>query len=210
MTEGDIFIAKNGKIELIKRNGRWANFSYQSFLNVMERYKNTENIDKQILMEVFSSAIDVSLSHCGGIIAIVKDGMELKVKEETILSECDNLFVSKNDDELREELNKSGEKNYNIEKRLYKRNIIKNLLNGKKLFIDIDRKLRAELIGLDGATIIQKDGSVVAFGAIIQNEKGSTGGGRGAAAKFLSDYSGFAIKISTDGYMDKKLKYYIK
>ena len=92
--------------------------------------------------------------------------------------------------------------------------MIKNLLKDKKKFIDIDRKLRAELIGLDGATIIQKDGSIVAFGAIIQNEKGSTGGGRGAAAKLLSDYNGFAIKISTDGYIevyvDKELKYYIK
>ena len=221
LTGGDIFIAKNGKIDLIKRNGRWANFSYQSFLNVMERYNNTEDIDKQILMEVFSSAIDVSLSHCGGIIAIVKDGMELKNSEmeskdaekENILSECDNLLVSKNDDELKDALSKK-ENEYNINKRLYKRNMIKNLLNGKKLFINIDRKLRAELIGLDGATIIQKDGSVVAFGAIIQNEKGSTGGGRGAAAKLLSRYGGFAIKISTDGYievfMNRELKYYIK
>ncbi len=165
-------------------------------------------------MEVFSTAIDVSLSHCGGIIAIVENGKELKVKEETILSECDNLLVSKNDEELRSEFKKRGEKEYNINKRLYKRNIIKNLLNDEKLFINIDRKLRAELIGLDGATIIQKNGLVVAFGAIIQNEKGSTGGGRGAATKLLSSYGGFAIKISTDGYievyMDKELKYYIK
>ena len=78
---GDIFIAKNGRIELIKRNGRWANFGYQSFLNAMKRSKNTRDINDQLLMEVFSSAIDVSLSHCGGIIAIVKNGMELKVKE---------------------------------------------------------------------------------------------------------------------------------
>ncbi len=44
LTGGDIFIARNGKIELIKRNGRWANFGYRSFLNVMERYKNTKEI----------------------------------------------------------------------------------------------------------------------------------------------------------------------
>lgn len=67
---------------------------------------------------------------------------------------------------------------------------------------------------MDGATIIQKDGKVVSFGAIIENEKGSSGGGRGAATRRLSDYGGLAIKISTDGYievyMDKELKYFIK
>ena len=66
----------------------------------------------------------------------------------------------------------------------------------------MDRKLRCELAGLDGATIIDKDGNVIAIGAIIQNEAGSSGGGRGAAAKKLSSFGGFSIKISTDGYIE--------
>lgn len=41
-----------------------------------------------------------------------------------------------------------------------------------------------------------------AFGAIIQNNSGSSGGGRGAAASRLSDFDGFATKISTDGYIE--------
>lgn len=40
-----------------------------------------------------------------------------------------------------------------------------------------------------------------AHAAIIKNDSGSTGGGRGAASKKLSDY-GFSIKISTDGYIE--------
>lgn len=39
------------------------------------------------------------------------------------------------------------------------------------------------------------------FGAIIKNNSGSSGGGRGAAAKKLSQF-GFAVKISTDGYIE--------
>ena len=74
-------------------------------------------------------------------------------------------------------------------------------LVNKKNFIQIDRKLRNELIALDGACIIDQTGRVISFGAIIRNEKGSSEGGRGAAAKSLSQF-GMAVKISTDGYIE--------
>ena len=54
---------------------------------------------------------------------------------------------------------------------------------------------------MDGATILDENGYVISFGAIIQNDSGSSGGGRGAAARKLS-YYGLAIKISTDGYIE--------
>lgn len=69
-------------------------------------------------------------------------------------------------------------------------------------FQELDRKLRCELIALDGACIIDAlQGTIYSFGAIIQNDSGSATGGRSAAAKKLSRY-GAAIKISTDGYID--------
>ena len=75
-------------------------------------------------------------------------------------------------------------------------NLIK-IIGGRK-FQELDRKLRLELMGIDGATIIDHDGTILAVGAIIKIEAGSTGGGRLAAAKMLSNY-GVAIKISNDG-----------
>ena len=74
-------------------------------------------------------------------------------------------------------------------------------LTGGKVFQKLDRKLRGELIAMDGACILNHAGEVYSFGAIIQNDSGSTGGGRGAAAKKLSTY-GMAVKISTDGYIE--------
>ena len=54
---------------------------------------------------------------------------------------------------------------------------------------------------MDGATIIDFDGTIVAVGAILKIEAGSTGGGgRLAATKGLSKY-GVSIKISQDGIM---------
>lgn len=96
-----------------------------------------------------------------------------------------------------------------IRKRLSKRFVIKSLINkdGELLkFTKIDRKLRTELIGMDGATIVDNNGNVISFGAIITNEAGSSGGGRGSAAKRLSNYDGYSIKISTDGYIELYIK----
>lgn len=215
LTGGDIMIARNCTVELIKINGQWANFSYTSFINSMSRYSNTKNIDERLLKNVFATALDVSLSHSGGIIAIVNNGGKILDKNYcSILSDCDNLSNNLSNNEIEEILKLNGEKELSIKKRIQKRNVMMSLLNGNTDFSQIDRKLRCELAGLDGATIIEKSGRVICFGAIIQNDKGSSGGGRGAAAKKLSDYGGLAIKISTDGYIevyiDKDIKYYIK
>ncbi|MBQ8444301.1 MAG: diadenylate cyclase, partial [Clostridia bacterium] len=84
---------------------------------------------------------------------------------------------------------------------------LRKIVNGKP-FHELSRRLRQELVSMDGATIIDSDGSIIAVGAIIKIEAGSEGGGRLAAATTLSKY-GIAIKISQDGimkafYPDKK------
>ena len=53
-------------------------------------------------------------------------------------------------------------------------------------------------MSVDGATVIDNDGDVVAVGAIILIEDGSFSGGRLAAAKTLSKH-GVSLKISEDG-----------
>ena len=62
--------------------------------------------------------------------------------------------------------------------------------------------------GIDGATLLNREGGVISFGAIIsikiekdlngEPESTITGGGRTAASKQLSKY-GIGIKISEDG-----------
>ena len=70
-------------------------------------------------------------------------------------------------------------------------------MNGKK-FHELDRTLRQELAAIDGATVVNHEGTVVAVGAILKIEGGSTGGGRTAAAKQLA-MLGLGVKISQDG-----------
>jgi len=69
---------------------------------------------------------------------------------------------------------------------------------GNKPFQNLDRRLRQELVAIDGATLIDYQGKVLAVGAILQIPGGSAGGGRLAAAKALSSL-GVGIKVSQDG-----------
>ena len=77
---------------------------------------------------------------------------------------------------------------------------LRKIINGRK-FNELDRNLRKELVAIDGATVIDSDGDIIAVGAIIKIEAGSTGGGRLAATKTLSKY-GVALKISADGSIE--------
>ena len=161
-----------------------------------------------MLESIFASVLDVSFCHSGGIVAVVGEKWldpasddTCECENEPILAPCDNL------------LNEAYDTTENSEDiRALKRALLKQLV-AEKPFAQLDRKLRCELLGLDGACIIQCNGKVQAFGAIIRNDSGSLGGGRGAAARKLSKY-GMAVKISTDGYIEVyvegKLVYSIK
>lgn len=233
LQNGDIIVAKDKEIKFIKRNNRWLNFSVNSFERAI-KYHLIER-GKVDLVRIYSTCIDVSLSHSGGIIAVVKNiesissiinpidiiddedekklfFNEFKNKYTYLLSneeiELDDIIKRKDKRGLDDYIKKSENRvelaalRADIVNRLTKRKYIIKLLNGKRNINDIDRKLFAELVSLDGACILDPDGNVISFGAIVQNDSGSSGGGRGAAAKKLSNYEGFSIKISTDGYVE--------
>lgn len=225
LNNGDIILSKNQKICLVKRNLHWLNFSYEAFSNAIST--TTISLSNKLIESIYASMLDVSFAHTGGIIAVVKDIDKLSEYEKDdfpILSPFDRINNNKLSNVVETEIkaknavySKSGKKHLvikteEIKKRLLKRDILLKLINGSN-FINLDRKLKCELISLDGACIINTEGEICACGAIIKNDSGSSGGGRGAASKKLSFY-GLAIKISTDGYIelyvDEKLKYSIK
>jgi len=201
LNNGDIVLSEKGKIMFVKRNLRWLNLSYEGF----EAAINTVygDMKDELKESIYGSMLDVSFSHIGGIIAVIRDMEQVRQSEEDMLANIDDIqYLAGLPDEykiIEEELAKNDSER-DISKRVQKRRIIKNLV-GTKMFEQIDRKLRAELIAMDGACIMDSDGTMRSFGAIIKNNSGSSGGGRGAAAKKLSQF-GFAVKISTDGYIE--------
>jgi hypothetical protein len=68
----------------------------------------------------------------------------------------------------------------------------------QKKFYELDRRLRQELVAIDGATIISHEGDLLAVGTILKIPGGSAGGGRLAAARALGNL-GLGIKVSQDG-----------
>lgn len=208
LSNGDIILAKKQKVCFVKRNNKWLNFSYSAFNNALIHFRERYSVDDILVQSIYASALDVSFSHTGGILAIVGDPWSKKTEslEDSVLNHCDNLLNGKQLKELFDEEKEQWRKEeisikeVDMEKRLLKRNVIQSLVNHDK-FPDIGRKLRSELISLDGACIINCAGEVYSFGAIIRYDSGSPTGGRGAAASKLSAY-GMAVKISTDGYLE--------
>lgn len=217
LSNGDILLAKDGATRFVKRNMQWLNLSYDAFKNALQdfvhdMYDESKLVDaEKLISSVYSSVLDVSFSHTGGIIAIVGPAWSLEQGDskpvDQVLNFADNLLLDEKIIEGKEVSANNGnsadissERERDTHKRTLKRKVIRNLVQNKK-FTSLDRKLRSELIALDGACILDRDGSIYSFGAIIQNDSGSTGGARAAAAKKLSQY-GMAVKVSTDGYIE--------
>ena len=205
LSSGDIILSKDHSICMVKRNLRWLNISFSTFHNMIAARVDQVKIPDELLEQVYASTLDVSFAHTGGIIAVIHDVHDLLPDgKPPILNPCDNLLDTRSLGALKTLMGTEQQyknlKPREIQKRLLKRKAILSMV-GDKDFSALDRKLRAELIAMDGACILDKDGTVCAIGAIIQNDSGSAGGGRSAAAKKLSTY-GMAVKISTDGYIE--------
>jgi hypothetical protein len=80
----------------------------------------------------------------------------------------------------------------------YKTRFLSRIIGGRT-FHQLDRRARAELLSLDGASVLDRNGRILAAGAMIDVPSGSVGGGgRTAAARRLSTI-GLGVKVSQDG-----------
>lgn len=193
LNNGDIVLSKDREIRFVKRNLRWLNFSFDAFRAAA--CSQQTNWDESLLKEIYATMLDVSFAHTGGILSIVRDPRDLRMPSNSpILKPYDDLLCNPPENCL----DKLPLKDKEITQ--IKRQVIQTLINGKR-FPDLDRKLRSELTAMDGACILDAEGNVVSFGAIIRSDTDSSGGARGAASRTLSHY-GMAVKISTDGYVE--------
>ncbi len=204
LTSGDILLIKNKKLVFSRRNGNWIYYDYNRYRHIVKEYVKTDIYDKEsdltnFIDQIYLTILDVSFAHTGGCLAITfhdkfdeyKKAIENDLLDlELVDDESDDIEIKKQKDKIRQ-----------------RKNVIKNLLedysfpNTYKEFFNINRKLRQELLGLDGATVVNTTGKLLAAGAIVSIDGGSENGGRTAATKQLAKY-GLAIKISEDGYIE--------
>ena len=206
-SQGDILIFKDKSLLFAKRSGKWVCYSHEEIVSKLsEKAGDYEDVRKAIYL----SALDTSFNRYGGCIVhlnntelsnVLKhiddpdvidkesyDTIQQIRRNKSFFFELESLGKDDNDFE-----------NFLQEEKCVKSATLKQLIAGRK-FQDLDRKFRQDILAMDGATIIAYDGTIIAVGAIVKIEAGSSEGGRLAAAKTLSNY-GFAIKISNDGTM---------
>lgn len=127
---------------------------------------------RDLRQSVYETCLDVSFARTGACICLVKSSKIHRVKK----------YVDNND----------------VIKRMSSpRSKILAACVGRDFEL-LDRRLRLELVSMDGATVIGHDGTILAAGAIVEVPGGSKGGGRRAATEALSRL-GAAIKVSADG-----------
>lgn len=208
LSEGDILLFKDKSLLFAKRNGKWVSFAHEEIIGKLsDRSDEVEEVRKAIYL----SALDLSFSKDGGCIVHVNSNDRFNVLKH--INANDVLFKDCYDYIQQETINQSffrvvdewesdipSYEDFVTEEKCIKTANLRKIINGRK-FQDLDRKLRLELLGIDGATIIDYEGNILAVGAIIKIEAGSLGGGRLAAAKTLSNY-GISIKVSADGSIE--------
>jgi len=208
LANGDILLFKEKTLLFAKRNGKWVSFSHEEIISKLA--DRTGEYTQDVRKSIYLSALDTSFAKTGGcIVHLNKEDYYNVLKHIDI---CDCLNSTCYDYKLQENINQSFffdatqvketptfEQFLREDKMTKSANLIQ--LIGNRKFYDLDRKLRLELMSIDGATVVDADGNILAVGAIINIEAGSTGGGRLAAAKTLSKY-GMSIKISNDGRME--------
>ena len=211
---GDMLIFKEQELVFARRRGQWSSFSHDEIMAKLALKPTEQNYD--LRKSVYLTALDTAFAKCGGCIAYLK-----KDNGEAILNhiDCFDIVSEKyyeikkqieyekisNSQDLDELLNfqetyKDNFKEFIASNKALKAHTIHKLIRDRK-FNELPRIFRQELVGIDGATIIDSEGEIVAVGAIIKINAGSSGGGRLAAAKQLSEY-GVALKISADGTIE--------
>jgi DNA integrity scanning protein DisA with diadenylate cyclase activity len=165
---GEQLIFRNKKLIFAKRRGEWRYYAHENYIKQLIPKKS-----RKVKEAIYQSCLDISYARSGGCIIVINDKLIEKINE--LVSDEDRL------DGIHASV---------------KSKTLRSMIDKK--FQDLDRRLRQEILALDGATILKSNGEIVAAGAIISVPAGSKGGGRMAAAT-KGSLLGMGIKISEDG-----------
>ena len=124
---------------------------------------------------VVETALAISRGRHGAIIAVVEDAGKL-----------DGIVPLKDRYDLRNEIDPLAMR---VETRLH------HLIDAEPL----DVPTLARLAMLDGATIVDRQGRLISYGAIVASRDSQNEGARTAAAKTLSTKADIVLRVSSDG-----------
>lgn len=209
----DLLVFRNRELMFAKRKGAWNVYSHEEVIQLLS--SRTNHSLKDIRRSIYCTALDCSFEYNGGVLVYLNKDTAVKAlatidakdilleeyynkKREYELDEATKLYNIATAVETKRKFDHPYEEFLSVNNCI-KTNCLRKIIGGRK-FQELGRKMREELVGMDGATVIDFDGSIIAVGAILKIDAGSNEGGRLAAATTLAKY-GVAIKISQDGQM---------
>ncbi|EAQ23583.1 hypothetical protein [Roseovarius sp. 217] len=165
---GELLVFRDGQLLFSRRNGIWHFLTHSPILGQMAVPR-----DPKIRGAIYESVLDASFGRRGACLGIV--GSSQRESWHSLVSEFDRLDL------------RTSEKTKAL-----------SAVVQDRPFHELDRTLRSELLSIDGATLLDHKGNVLAVGAIVMISNTGDGGGRTSAAQGLARY-GLGIKISQDG-----------
>jgi hypothetical protein len=167
----ELLALRHGQLVFARRAGRWFFLAPEAIVHQMGGPRGGEDLRRA----VYASCLDASFAGTGACLGILNKEFSGRLRE---------IAPDVNDHLLPPQSAKAR--------------LLHLAINGQP-FTALDRRLRQEILAIDGATILDHRGHIVAAGAILKVAGGSSsGGGRRAAAQALSTY-GVGIKVSADG-----------
>src|SRR5690606_38876319 len=143
---------------LVRRGERWRAFPFEMAASLSRLIGDAPAVGL-----IARAAFLISAQPLGAILAIVDDPSDL-----------DGIVPTKDRFDLRNEIDPLAMR---VETRLH------HLIDVD----DLDERTIARLAGLDGATILGRDGELLAYGAIVSSSESQHEGARTAAARTLSE-----------------------
>ncbi|MFM9109375.1 MAG: hypothetical protein ACKOPN_02010 [Prochlorococcaceae cyanobacterium] len=168
----ELLVLRQGELVFARRAGRWFFLSPETIVQQMGGALSSD-----LRRAVYASCLDASFAGTGACLGILNARYASRLRE---------IAPEANDHLLR-----GGSA---------KARLLQRAINGQP-FQALDRRLRQEILAIDGATILDHRGQLLAAGSILKVPGGSTSGGRRAAAEALAAY-GVGIKVSADGAIE--------
>jgi DNA integrity scanning protein DisA with diadenylate cyclase activity len=166
---GEVLVFRNKQLVFARRAGHWHFLTHEPLIAQMRRPQ-----DERVRRAIYETCLDASLARSGACIGVITSAHSYRW-EKVLCTPSDTLQPAQST----------------------KTRVISAMVANRK-FHELDRRLRQELAAIDGATILDHEGTILASGAIVKVQTGSSEGGRLAAAKELSK-RGLGIKVSQDG-----------
>ncbi|MGH8998018.1 MAG: diadenylate cyclase [Acidimicrobiia bacterium] len=166
-----IWVFADGQPLLMRRGEHWTAFPLELATTIASKTGAHPDTAEIIV----GAALIISAQRYGAILAIVDDPDAL-----------DPVVAPKDRYDLRDSFDPMA---METETRLH------HLINAEHL----DAQTLARFASLDGATIVDRDANLIAYGAIVSSSESRFEGARTAAAKTLSQTAEIVLKVSADG-----------